>query len=67
METATQATIEHVVAAIQKTGYEPYKQIYGYLSTGNETYITRQGNARGHIKLIDKEQLQLYLNQSKMP
>ena len=34
---------------------EPYEQIYGYVQTGNDTYITRHGNARDKIKLLDIE------------
>lgn len=34
-----------------------YEQIYGYVQTGNETYITRHGNAREKIKLLDNSKL----------
>ena len=35
--------MEHIVASIRSAGYEPYDQLYGYLKTGDETYITRTG------------------------
>ena len=43
--------LDEVVSSLEEKGYEPYEQIYGYVQTGNETYITRHGNAREKIKL----------------
>ena len=38
--------IDEVAALLKKAGYVPYDQIYGYVHTGEDFYITRQGGAR---------------------
>lgn len=53
--------MEHIVASIRSAGYEPYDQLYGYLKTGDETYITRTGDARRLVKELDRERLQQYV------
>ena len=55
-----------VISSLEEKGYEPYEQIYGYVQTGNETYITRHGNAREKIKLLDNSKLKTVVN-SKIP
>ena len=54
--------MEHIVASIRNAGYEPYNQLYGYLKTGDDTYITRTGDARNLIKTLDRGQLQGYVD-----
>ena len=49
--------LDEVVSSLEEKGYETYEQIYGYVQTGNETYITRHGNAREKIKLLDNSKL----------
>lgn len=56
-------TMEHIVESIRSAGYKPYDQLYAYLKTGNETYITRTGNARNLVKELDREQLHLYVQE----
>ena len=34
-------TLEYIVSCIEKSGNDPRSQIYGYITTGNELYITR--------------------------
>ncbi len=52
--------INIVIDALRKAGYDPYDQLYGYVSTGELSYITRQGNARAkqsiqmNLKLTEK-------------
>ena len=53
--------MEHIVTSIRSAGYEPYDQLYGYLKTCDETYITRTGDARRLVKVLDREQLQQYV------
>lgn len=60
MDLKTKNTLEHIVASICAAGYDPYAQLYGYLKTGDETYITRTGGARGLVKEISREELQSY-------
>lgn len=50
-----------VVESLKRAGYDPHDQIYGYVTTNDECYITRQGNARDIIKTIKKEVLRKYL------
>lgn len=52
---------DEVVSALMEKGYSPYDQIVGYLEMNSDTYITRHGNAREKIKLLDKEMLRQYL------
>lgn len=54
-------TIEQIVEAIRDAGYDPYTQLHGYLSTGVDAYITRKGDARNLVKLVDPEQLLRYI------
>ena len=49
--------LDEVISSLEEKGYEPYEQICGYIQTGNDTYITRHGNAREKIKLLDNSKL----------
>ena len=54
-------TVESIISSIKKSGHDPNAQIYGYLTSGNDMYITRTGNARELIKQLDKAQLLAYV------
>ena len=54
-------TIDYVVSVLKDAGYEPYEQLYAYLNTGNESYITRKGDARKLIAQLDREQIWNYI------
>lgn len=54
-----------VVSSLKEKGYSPYDQIVGYLEMNSDTYITRHGNAREKIKLLDKEKLKEHINTLK--
>jgi len=45
--------MEEIIASIKEAGYEPYDQLYGYITTGKEEYITRTGDAREKIKTLN--------------
>ena len=45
--------VEAVVTAIADAGYNPYNQLFGYLTSGNVKYITRSGNARELVKELN--------------
>ncbi len=49
------ARMDRIVEALKDAGYDPYMQLYGYLETGDDTYITRKGNARDEIGELDQE------------
>lgn len=57
--------IEQIVSALRSAGYEPYDQLYGYLKTGDETYITRTGDARRLISGVDRASLAAYVETLK--
>ena len=54
-----------IVDALKEKGYSPYDQIIGYLEMGSDSYITRHGNAREKIKLLDKEKLRQHIKELK--
>ena len=56
---------DEVVSALTENGYSPYDQIIGYLEMGSDSYITRHGNAREKIKLLDKERLKQQVKELK--
>ncbi|MCI6399715.1 MULTISPECIES: IreB family regulatory phosphoprotein [Lawsonibacter] len=60
MDTPIESIFAHIVASIQAAGYDPYAQLYGYLKTGNESFITRTGDARNIIKQFSREKVQHY-------
>ena len=45
--------MEEIVRAIAEAGYKPYDQLFGYVSTGKEEFITRNGNAREKVKTLN--------------
>ena len=53
--------LEQIINTMQNAGYNPKNQIRGYLDEGNDSYITRKGNARELIKTISTETLKEYL------
>lgn len=55
------STMESIVSSIEQAGMDPYEQIYGYLTTEKEIYITRNGNARELIQTLDKDDISRYI------
>ena len=53
--------INTVINALRKAGYNPYDQLYGYVSTSESAYITRQDNARALVLEMDKNELREFL------
>ena len=45
--------VETAVSAIAAAGYNPYNQLFGYLTSGTEKDITRSGNAREIVKRLN--------------
>ena len=56
--------LNEVVAALQSKGYDPYGQIYGYVKTGNDLYITSKDDARNKIKQVSDAALEQYLKEN---
>ena len=61
MKDKFEETMGYVVSVLEDAGYEPYDQLYAYASTGNESYITRKGDARKLIAQLDREQIWNYI------
>ena len=55
------ARIKGIIQAITAAGYDPYSQLYGYITTGKDEYITRKGNAREKIKRVNWLQLKEFV------
>jgi uncharacterized protein (UPF0297 family) len=47
--------MDRIVKALKDAGYDPYMQLYGYLETGDDSYITRKDNARDEIGELNRE------------
>ncbi len=52
--------LNHVINSIESAGYEAENQIIAYVLTGDDSYITRRGDAREWIQKLDKEQIKDY-------
>ena len=61
------ATMESNVSSIEEKGMDPYEQLYGYLTTGKEEYITRTGNARELIKKLNWQRVWDYVKEMEKP
>ena len=57
------ATMESIFSSIEEKGMDPYDQLYGYLTTGKEEYITRTGNARELIKKLNRQRVWDYVKE----
>ena len=60
-DSAFMAAISEIYLAIEEAGYEPYDQLTGYVTTGNDQYITRRNNARKIVTEMDPEMIKQYL------
>ena len=53
MDAEFDARIKGIIQAITAAGYDPYSQLYGYITTGKDEYITRRDDAREKIKTLN--------------
>ena len=56
-----QKDIEYIISVLRDAEYNPYEQLYAYAITGNETFITRKGDARNLIVTLEREKLIEYV------
>ena len=61
LKTKFEVTMEEIVRAIAEAGYDPYDQLYGYVTKGKEEFITRNGNAREKIKQLNRLEVKEYV------
>ena len=59
------ADMKSVVNALREAGFVPFDQLYGYVMTGNSTYITRRDGARETVCRMDPDLLRQYLLRHK--
>lgn len=52
--------LNHIINCIEDAGYDADNQIIAYALTGDDSYITRQGDAREWIHKLDIEQIKEY-------
>lgn len=52
--------LQHIIHSIESAGYDADDQIIGYALTGDDSYITRRGDARTWIHKLDIEQIKDY-------
>ena len=65
LDRETRLLLDEIAESIRMAGFNPYEQIFGFLRTGNERYITRTGNAREMIRQIDRKTLKQYASYLK--
>ncbi len=53
----TDEIITQIHSALIEKGYNPVKQLVGYILSGDPTYITSHKNARSLIAKIDRDEL----------
>ena len=56
-----QQMLEYIVKCIEETGNNPCDQILGYITSGDDRYITRNGDARTLIKVVEVSCLEQYV------
>lgn len=61
----TNELLSHIADSIRETGNDPHDQLYGYISTGDPTYITRRNNARALIQTVDKKDVKQFIKELK--
>lgn len=53
--------LNDIAEAIKEAGLDPYEQLYGYTTTGNELYITRHRGARERIRAVDVADIVIFV------
>lgn len=59
------AAMESIVEALKERGYDPYAQLYGYITKNEPTYITNHSGARALIQNLDFEKIKQYVSRMK--
>ena len=60
-----ESIMKEIIQAIAEAGFEPYDQLYGYVTKGKEEYITRNDNAREKIKKLNWLKVKQYVENWK--
>ena len=59
------AAMEHIINALKERDYDPYSQLYGYITEKEPTYITSHNGARSLIQTLDFDMVSQYVQQMK--
>lgn len=49
--------LENVYRAMEEKGYDPVRQIVGYIMSGDPTYITSHDGARSMIGKVERDEI----------
>ena len=49
--------LETVSRALEEKGYDPVRQIVGYIMSGDPTYITSHGGARNVLGKVERDEI----------
>ena len=49
--------LETVYRALEEKGYDPVRQIVGYIMSGDPTYITSHGGARSMLGKVERDEI----------
>ena len=58
-------TMEYIIQAMCEKGYDPYRQLRGYLLENEPRYITRYKDARTLIQTLDMDQVKRFVREMK--
>jgi len=53
--------LNDIADSIKEAGLDPYEQLYGYATTGNELYITRHRGARERIRALNVADIAIFV------
>ena len=53
-----------VISSMKEADYDPLAQFTGYLQTGDDSFITRTGDARAIVRSLDREQIAEYVGRN---
>lgn len=59
------AAMDSIVAALKERGYDPYAQLYGYITEIEPTYVTSHNGARALIQTLDFDMVKQYVQEMK--
>lgn len=57
--------MDTIVNALKERGYNPYMQLYGYVTENEPSYITKHNNARKLIISLDRDKVMSYVQNMK--
>ena len=61
LDEKTLSILNDIADSIREAGLDPYEQLYGYATTGNELYITRHRGARERIRAVEVADIVIFV------